>query len=265
MTCCSFIGNLPPGGGAGGPGGSLYPDPWEIPTGDEVFSDDFENFSGYTVYNNNDTTSTPSVDGTASPFRAKGANPVIDSTTRDRGLIIMPENNTSNGITIARDISSVLNPAQDWTIVAKMAVPNHRLIANNSVIAGVGLTLPATSLWNNSVMILSVETDTTDIGMQSQRVDNNVFGEITQFNLNPNAPTYPNGVLLILYHENGAGTVHGFFSIDGGRSLSELGTMTKDPATFTHLFFWFSAIKQLVTYQQIGLDFVRIYQSIEQR
>jgi hypothetical protein len=269
MSCCrNLIGNLPPsaGNGGNGNGGSLYPDPWEALAGDEIFSDNFDSFSGWTVYNDFDQTSTPTIDTAASVFRAIGNNPVIDSSTRDNGLIVMPENNTSNLISISRDISSLLpSPGGPWLMMAKISIPNHRVIINNSISAAIGFSLPASNnLQYNSVEIYALEQDPGLSGIQCQRWDNAVVGNISEFNMSPN-PAFPCTVWLFMYHENASSDVVCFWSIDGGRTLNELGTVTKDPSTFTHFYFACSSIAQMTTYPQIGIEYCRIYDSLKQR
>lgn len=250
----------------GGVGSSTnYPDPWEALAGDEVFSDDFETFSGWTTYNGFNTTTTPSIDTAASVFRAKGANPCVDSSLRTRGIVVMPENNTSTSISITKDVSGVLTASGNWLMMAKFFISHHRLIANNSVSAAIGFSLPASnSLRYNAVELFAMEQDASVSGIQCQRSDNNSIGNITEMNTAV-TPAIPNGIWAFLYHQSGSSDVNAFFSIDGGRTLCELGIVTKNPSTFTTFYVHLAASKQMVTHQQIEVAYVRVYQSLKQR
>ncbi len=245
-----------------------YSDPWESLSGDELFADDFVNFVGWTVHSGVDTTTSPSIDTPAGIFRAKGANPCVDATMRPRGIVVMPDHTASNVLSINRDIATDFgfDGDGDWTIVAKVYVPHHRVVINNSISLGMGLSLPASNnLQRNSVELYPLEQDAGPVsGVHCHRVDNGSGADVTEWNDDP-YPSYPNGLWIFMYHKSGEGTVDCFFNIDGGRTLDELGTLTKDPATFTHLFFLFGSIKQMVTHPMIELCYVRVYQSIKTR
>jgi hypothetical protein len=246
--------------------GTEYPDPWEALDGSEVFSDNFQTFSGWTVHSNVDTTTSPTVDTSASVFRAKGANPVIDSTLRTRGIVVMPDHTASTNTKINQDISGVLDGDGDWTLMGKVNIPHHRVVANNSIALGMGFSLPAVNnLQRNAVEMYAIEQDPGPVsGTHCQRIDDGVGANVTEWNITP-YPSYPNGIWIFMYHQDSAGTVDCFFSIDGGRTLCEHGTLTKNPSTFTHFYFNFGSIKQMVTNPMIELAYCRAYQSIKTR
>lgn len=245
--------------------GSNYPDPWEELAGDEVFFDDFRTLSGWTAHTGFDTTTSPTLDTSADVFRAKSANPCVDSATRERGLIIMPAHTAGSGLSLSRDISSVLTASGAWTIMSKWTIPIHQVLADGSINTWFGLSLPASNLLvYNAVAMQGIEQDVAENAIQSIRYDNGVVGDITEWSTN-GGPNFPSDLWLFLYHQNGAGTVNAFVSAGTGRVLREVGTITKDPATFTHLFLAASNTKQMVTEAQFGLDYVRVYQSLKQR
>ncbi len=271
MTCCKFIGNSPPGGGdpgGGGGDGSLFGDPWESLAGDEVFSENWPTFpgAGWSVHNNFDQTTSPTVDSNVSVFRAISANPAVSAAIRPGGIIVMPENLTSGRITIIRDISSALSsPGGDWCIMARAHIPQYRVVDNNSIELRMGFSLPASNnVHYNAAELIMIEQDPAITGIQCQRYDNDVVGNITEFNQSV-IPSFPNGIWVFMYHQNGSSDIICFFSIDGGRTLCEVGTITKNPSTFTHLFFTFNTIKQMVTNPQIELSYIRVYDSLKQR
>ena len=241
----------------------LYPDPWEDLDGTEVFWDNFTSFSGWTVHSSSDMTTAPTVDTTASVMRAKTTNPCIDATTRTNGLIIMPEHTASTCLLFRRDISSVLTATGNWTMVSKAHLPIHALVANNSNQCCMGFSLPASNVATyNSAYVLAVETDAAEYAFQADRNDNGVavVGEwITGTTIHPTT------VWMFLFHVSGESTITAMVSMDGGRSLCEVGTISKSPSGYTNLFFWFTGARQMVTYNQFGLDYVRVYQSIKQR
>ncbi len=244
--------------------GSDYGDPWETRDGTEAFSDDFTEFSGWSVYTNFDTTSSPSYDTTASVFRAKGANPCIDATAREHGLIVMPENNTSGRITIARDISGVLDGDQDWTIMARWSVPTQRDFIDNTTNALMGYSLPGNNLANyNSTWVWAIEQGTNVNQIGTQKNDNGVGTTIAW--ASDDKPNFHNGIWTFMYHKNAVDEVYGFFSLDGGRTLSEIGTMSKDTSSFTTLFFSLLGVNQMEAYSQIEICYTRVYQSLKQR
>jgi len=264
VSCCrNLIGNQPANGN--GNGGSAYPDPWEFLDGTEVFADDFKAFSGWTVYSGYDTTTTPGVDTNASVFRVKGANPCIDSTIRSQGLIVMPEHTANPRISIAQDISGSLDGDGDWCLVTKMDLPRPRVIANNSLVAGFGYSLPASNIVNyNATEIFAVETDASTLGLVSQQITNNSPGNLVAYDM-VNYPSYPNTIWLFQYHKSGESVVTSFYSVDSGRTLCEMHNVPKNSSTFTTIYYSLYAVRQMTAYHQLGISYVRAYQSLKLR
>jgi hypothetical protein len=252
-----------------GAGAGNYPDVWEELAGDEVFSDDFTSFTGWTTYSGFDTTTTPTIDTAASVYRAKGANPCVDHTLRTNGIVVMPEHTASTFITITRDISGVLDGDGDWTMVAKMLFPINKDQANNSVGGGMLFSLPASNdVRYNSVDMYALEQDVGGVnGIQCQRTDNGTPTNITEANQTIADPTYPHDTWIFMYHKNAVDNVDCFYSIDGGRTIAELGSLTKDTSTFTNLNFVFFGARPAgqVVYSQMELSYVRVYQSLKSR
>jgi hypothetical protein len=241
----------------------LYPDPWEALDGTEIFWDNFSSFAGWTSYSGVDTTTTPTIDTTASIMRAKGDNPCIDATTRTNGLIIMPEHTASGSLSIARAINSVLTPTGNWTIVSRVHLPVQAVIVNNSAAMSMGLSLPASnSLVYNSASVDALEIDSAENAFQYTYYTN---GAVTTSEYVTLATVHPASVWLFLFHVSGESTITAAVSYDSGRSLCEIGTISKSPTGFTTLYFTIIGVKQMVTYHQFGIDYVRVYQSITQR
>ena len=245
-------------------------DPWAYPDGTEVFSDDFSTFTydatgvaGWAVCDAVNPGSALSYDTTCSIFRSLSANPAIDVATRPNSLLVQPAHTAGAGMTIYRNISNVLTFSGTWTIVGKM----HLLPYNSMAAAGTGCALgvckpSATSVRDECVQLSPFSITSTPSSLQAFYS----FTANTPTTVYTYAPLErllkPAEIWWMLIHNNGSNNIYAFLSYDG-QTWAEFTYYAKSPNAFTHVWIYFAYVKHAssVTYQILGTDYVRAYQS----
>ena len=245
----------------------LRGDPWAYATGgaDEVFSDDFTAFSGWSVCDALNPTNAQAYDSTVSTFRALSANPAIDTTTKYSSLLIQPDHNSGGAITIYKNIAGSVTFSGTWTIVGKVSLCSDFFMGTNGI--SLGLSAPsATDMRYDCVQLtaMAVSGTATTQGMYS-RTGGGGFSTIATYTASEPLMKVST-IWWMLAHNNGSTNIYGFFSYDG-KIWSEFGYGAKDPASFTTFWFYcfYTKHASAYTYGIIDWDYIRVYNTAKLR
>lgn len=249
-------------GGGGGSG------PYDTPDGSEVFNDDFEgDYTGWSVCSGLDPATSPSLDSSVGLLRAKAANPVLDIATDPSNLLVQPSHTAADQLSIYQDISGVLTFGNDWTIVAKMSLPQSYLLADNGITGAVGVSNPAVNdIRDEAVMIFAQEVDSSVLDWEWAHYT--AGGQTSTewaktASRNVISPTY----LLMMVHDDTRGDVICYGSFNNGTTWLELGARSKDPASFDTLFLYLGWIKHGSGIGEgiFRVHYLRAYDSVKYR
>ena len=248
----------------------VHGDPWEYPTGgaDEVFSDEFTAFSGWSVCAAGNTGVPLVPTSPCSLFRSLAAGPGIDVATRLSTMLVQPTCTGTSQTSIYQDIHSVLDFSGNWTIVAKISIPLHYHYQGSdcamlavSKPSGANLVYDAVSVWPVAGSGLNQALRYINSGGSWTSAD---WYSATEYMLKPQS------YWCMLSHASASTYVYGFISYDG-LTWYEMGGYNKtsgaSPTTFTtvSLSFLFQKNASAYTYAMYAVDYVRAYNSLKLR